>query len=503
MAWCPSDSSLLLSCAKDNQTLCWDTLSGQVLCELPASGNWNFDVQWSPCTPGVLSTSSFDGQIGIYNIEACSRAPSNHSLFGGDLSKNDYSTALTKAPKWLKRPVGVSFGFGGKLVSFYPKKGAPASSEVRIHSLITEEGLVKRSTEFEEAIAGGERSSMRNFCESKASAAGSEEERETWSLLRILFEEEARGQLLLSHFGFSVKPTQNGEIGPLEDNTVVGEEFLNLSLKDDSSSPNEDAVSAPVITVEETTLASADDGEDFFDKLEIPPTPTDDNGPSLNIQSNEEAHVTEQEAGDKVPILADSGESGADDESEAAIQRALVAGDFKAAVDHCLAANRMADALVIAGVGGAALWESTQNIYIQRTRRQRPYLKVLSAIINNDLQGLVDSRPLKAWKETLALIFTYAYAQSDQWTKLCDALGARLDAGHETYAATWCYICAGNVEKAVDIWARTLNVRNGGVDFVDLLQVRGGCSFKDHQKCRLAMHRWSLDCNAWLISEIT
>ncbi len=30
MAWCPSDSSLMLSCAKDNRTLCWDTLSGQV-----------------------------------------------------------------------------------------------------------------------------------------------------------------------------------------------------------------------------------------------------------------------------------------------------------------------------------------------------------------------------------------------------------------------------------------------------------------------------------------
>jgi hypothetical protein len=44
--------------------------------------------------------------------------------------------------------------------------------QVRIHSLITEEALVKRSTKFEEAIAGGERSSLRNFCESKASAAG-------------------------------------------------------------------------------------------------------------------------------------------------------------------------------------------------------------------------------------------------------------------------------------------------------------------------------------------
>ncbi|KAH9534416.1 hypothetical protein CY35_17G005100 [Sphagnum magellanicum] len=478
MAWCPSDSSLLLSCAKDNRTLCWDTISGQVLCELPASGNWNFDVQWSPCTPGVLSTSSFDGQIGIYNIEACSRTRSNNSIFGGDLSAYDYSTALTKAPKWLKRPVGVSFGFGGKLVSFAPKKGAgaggaPATSEVRIHSLITEEALVKRSTKFEEAIAGGERSSLRNFCESKASAAGSEEERETWSLLKIMFEEEARVQLL-THFGFSAKPTENGDASPLEDDTLVNEELLKLSLNDNNSPPSEDALlpTPPVISrLEERTLESPDDVEDFFDKLETPPTPTEANGPLLETPSTEEkeeAHVAEQEADVvEVPVTTtEAGEEAADSESEAAIQQALVAGDFKAAVDHCLAANRMADALVIAGVGGATLWESTQNIYIQRT--QKPYLKVLSAVIKNDLQGLVDTRPLKAWKETLALICTYA--QSEDWTKLCDALGARLDAGHEPHAATWCYICAGNVEKAVDIWARTLKVRKGSVDFVDLLQ---------------------------------
>lgn len=30
MAWCPCDSSLLLTCSKDNQTLCWDTGSGEV-----------------------------------------------------------------------------------------------------------------------------------------------------------------------------------------------------------------------------------------------------------------------------------------------------------------------------------------------------------------------------------------------------------------------------------------------------------------------------------------
>lgn len=43
--------------------------------------------------------------------------------------------AHLKAPKWYKRPVGVSFGFGGKLVSFHPKSavgGASTGSEVCI-----------------------------------------------------------------------------------------------------------------------------------------------------------------------------------------------------------------------------------------------------------------------------------------------------------------------------------------------------------------------------------
>ena len=64
MAWSQADPGLLLTCGKDNRTLCWDTNAGEVLAELPASSNWNFDVQWSATTPGVLSTSSFDGRVG-------------------------------------------------------------------------------------------------------------------------------------------------------------------------------------------------------------------------------------------------------------------------------------------------------------------------------------------------------------------------------------------------------------------------------------------------------
>ncbi|KAK2989812.1 hypothetical protein RJ640_021981 [Escallonia rubra] len=34
-----------------------------------AGTNWNFDVHWYPKILGVVLASSFDGKIGIYNIE--------------------------------------------------------------------------------------------------------------------------------------------------------------------------------------------------------------------------------------------------------------------------------------------------------------------------------------------------------------------------------------------------------------------------------------------------
>lgn len=44
----------------------------QIVTELPASTNWNFDVHWYPKIPGVISASSFDGKIGLYNVEVYS-----------------------------------------------------------------------------------------------------------------------------------------------------------------------------------------------------------------------------------------------------------------------------------------------------------------------------------------------------------------------------------------------------------------------------------------------
>ncbi|OMO69711.1 hypothetical protein CCACVL1_19320 [Corchorus capsularis] len=440
MAWCPSDSSYLLTCAKDNRTICWDTVTGEIVCELPAGSNWNFDVHWYPKIPGVVSASSFDGKIGIYNIEGCSR-------YG--VGEGDFGAVSLRAPKWYKRPVGASFGFGGKVVSFRPR--GSASSEVFVHNLVTEESLVSRSSEFESAIQNGERSLLRTLCEKKSQESESQDDQETWGFLKVMFEDDGTARTkLLMHLGFSL---------PAEEKETVQDD-LSQSVNDITL---EDKVVEKVGYEVETqsTLFAADNGEDFFNNLPSPKADT----PVSTAENNFAVESTVPSA-DPIPQESDGLEESADPSFDDAVQRALVVGDYKGAVAQCIAANKMADALVIAHVGGASLWDSTRDQYLKMSRS--PYLKVVSAMVNNDLMSLVNTRPLKFWKETLALLCTFA--QREEWTVLCDTLAAKLMAAGNTLAATLCYICAGNIDKTVEIWSRCLTTEHDKKSYVDLLQ---------------------------------
>ena len=70
----------------------------------------------------------------------------------------------------------------------------------------------------------------------------------------------------------------------------------------------------------------------------------------------------------------DGFEESTDPPFDDAVQSALIVGDYKGAVARCISANKMADALVIANVGGASLWERTRDQYFKISRS--PYLKV-------------------------------------------------------------------------------------------------------------------------------
>ena len=141
------------------------------------------------------------------------------------------------------------------------------------------------------------------------------------------------------------------------------------------------------------------------------------------------------------------------DAHDAAVQRALVVGDYRAAVNACIAAGRHADALVLASVGGAELWEEARSRHIA-ANIGRPYMRVASAVVSEDLEALVKSRPLAKWRETLAILCTYAPAES--WGALAGVLAGRLADAGNFHASTLCHICAGDVDSAVQHWLGAL-----------------------------------------------
>ncbi|RWW76336.1 hypothetical protein BHE74_00015575 [Ensete ventricosum] len=193
-----------------------------------------------------------------------------------------------------------------------------------------------------------------------------------------MFEEEGTARTkLLSYLGFTMPVECSDKYSDLDN---LGKGLENTLSLDTRSS----------VEVDVSTY-SIDNGEEFFNNPQI----------SEDSSAYEEKSVPNGEKAEKEPEEPSRSYDPSFDDS---IQHALVVGDYKGAVLQCIAADRMADALVIAHAGGSSLWESTRDQYLKNNLA--PYLKVVSALVRNDLMALINARPLNSWKETLALLCT-------------------------------------------------------------------------------------------------
>ncbi|EEP81576.1 Sec31 protein [Uncinocarpus reesii 1704] len=134
LSWCTQDPDLLLSCGKDNRTICWNPQTGHSYGEFPVVTNWTFQTRWNPHNPNMFATASFDGKIAIQTIQNTrhdapqagknqEQAVNDEDFFAKAQTQPQISTfSLPKAPKWLERPVTASFGFGGRVVSVEEEK---------------------------------------------------------------------------------------------------------------------------------------------------------------------------------------------------------------------------------------------------------------------------------------------------------------------------------------------------------------------------------------------
>jgi protein transport protein SEC31 len=208
MTWCPNDPELMLSCAKDNKIICWSANSEdaqpEILSEVASTSQWYSDVSWCPRNPAIVAASSFDGNVSIYSlcggiqqqVQTTSKILDSFPGMQQMPQENHHQQAsqsvvyhdLKKPPKWLKRPAGISFGFGGKLVTFDSN-----SKTVQLKQLITDEELVKRSSQLEDVLVQGNYS---DYCRQKANETNDQHNRYVWYFLKAYFEENPTGEFL-------------------------------------------------------------------------------------------------------------------------------------------------------------------------------------------------------------------------------------------------------------------------------------------------------------------
>ncbi|XP_032451039.1 protein transport protein Sec31B isoform X7 [Lynx canadensis] len=403
VSWSQADPELLLSSAKDNQILCWNLGSGEVVYKLPTQSSWCFDVQWCPRDPPVFSAASFDGWISLYSVMGRSwevqqirQADKISSSFSKgqplpplqvpeQVAQASLIPPLQKPPKWMRRPAGVSFAFGGKLVTFgLPSTPAhqvpqPCLRLVFVSQVTTESEFLRRSAELQESLGSG---NLLNYCQNKIELTSLQSEKMLWQFLKVTLEQDSRVKFL-KLLGYSKDELQK---------------------------------KASKHITEEASASST-----FFDEL-----------------------VPQSMTPWEIPITEDT---------DGLLSQALLLGELGPAVELCLKEERFADAIILAQAGGADLLKQTQECYWAKKKSRISSL--LACVVRKNWKDMVCTCSLQNWREALALLLTYS--GPEKFPELCDMLGMRMEqeGGRAlTSEARLCYVCSGNVEQLVECWAK-------------------------------------------------
>ncbi|KAG5677808.1 hypothetical protein PVAND_007535 [Polypedilum vanderplanki] len=201
------DTELMVSCAKDNKILCWNANSednhGEILSELASTSQWYSDVSWCPRNPALIAASSFDGNVSIYSVfggiqhQVQTTSKIADSFPGMEQIPQEHLSQphnvhvyhdLKKPPKWLRRPTGISFAFGGKFATF-----DSSTRTIQIKQLVTDEKLVKNSRDLENVLTQG---TFADYCRQKADECNDQNKRYIWYFLKAYFEENPTKEFL-------------------------------------------------------------------------------------------------------------------------------------------------------------------------------------------------------------------------------------------------------------------------------------------------------------------
>ncbi|ORZ13080.1 hypothetical protein BCR42DRAFT_419127 [Absidia repens] len=457
LSWCRQDSELLVSSGKDGKILTWNpgtTLHSEIAkTESPAQ------IDFCPRNPNWLASASLAGEINVWSIQQGHRSTSS-DVYESNLPSDELQSSIKQPPKWLRRPVGSTFGFGGKLVLFFQQR--PDSRDKQAENVynqptaklitIKDSDIVRRASALQYAKI--DQQMLLKFVDQKCQQPDADEH---WLTLKILFAQNAREQLV-NYLG-------------LNKQELLLQKGLATHSPSASSSPLFPTATATGTTTDTTTVERTTTLSGIFRSADNKGvSPDSDFFSSTNVSSKSNEIVTTNK------WLRDM-----------KITQAIATGDFDAAVSLCMEdESRMADALLLAISGGPDLFARTRQLYLER-QTEISYMKLLDHLVRQDLMSFVQNSHVDDWKLVLTALCTFA--ASDEFGALCETLGRRLETAaaslpvqggsHMVLAdteqlmgrAAICYIVAGKLECLLPIWLSECGQNGGPNDtYADRLQ---------------------------------
>jgi protein transport protein SEC31 len=432
-SWCQQDPGLLISCGKDNRTLIWNPQTGERYGEFPEATNWTFLTRFNPGNPNLTATASFDGKITVQTLQNTN--PSAQPATQTNLDDDDFfskaptqlqgaSFSLARAPAWLERPVGVSFGYGGKLVIFKKNDTSadqPRSSKIQISSFSVDSDIGSATEKFEEAFKSGD---IASICDAHLADAKTEEEKSEWQVLKTLSESDGRTRII-EYLGFS-KDDDSSSVTEEAESPEPKEEPKQAGLA--PPQPNGDDAAKKRHKRVTSMWGDVDDGDDFLSDLTAAKGAKTDN--PFHLLGEDNTAVDDQ------------------------ITKAILLGNFEKAVNICIKDDKIADAFILANCGGKELVEKVQTAYLAQKKGSPSYLRLINSIIGKNLWDVVYNADLDNWKETMVTLCTFA--DPLEFPDLCEALGDRIYESGSRKDASFCYLVGSKLEKVVDIWIAEL-----------------------------------------------
>ncbi|XP_055335507.1 protein transport protein Sec31A-like [Paramacrobiotus metropolitanus] len=406
VAWCPHDADLLLSTGKDGCVYCWDVSEGskgEIVYSLPQTKQWTFEVGWCPRIPSVFSASSSNA-VGVYSViggpDGHAAAPVTPSKLADSFPGMDFGPLTTgmKADSGFegikKAPKWLrrpgSFAF-----SFDGKIMKSFSDEnisiLELDRLTTSRHIVQQGSILEQYLMQNQH---KEYCDAKISSVKNHQEREEWKFIKSLLESDHR-QTVLSLLGYG--PEKESLLNDTESSMSNGEKPSDVNLKE---SPGSEILKKPV-------------------------------GSTFKISTGKDTNGK--------------------------ITRALLTGNVQKAASLCLEHDREAEAVMLSLVGSTSfLPELFWNIHEKYFASHGSDLSSLVyALVKKDSEFLLQKARIDSWREIIAALINYL--PKEEFQTFADALGQRLETevnGLLLKQSILCYLCSGNIDKAVELWLR-------------------------------------------------